>query len=1124
VSDTALGRILTRRRLRQMAGGRSFDRGLKYWASDRVGTLTEQQSGISAAVRGSETYQVILRADNGGLVYECTCPLGADGIFCKHCVAAGLAWLEAAGPSEASAPGPGPSDDSGTALPPAPQAPSSATNQIRHGPAQRAVPRRPQAGAWRWRLAAVDAASRGSASGAAVREAWPDNREVVYVLEPSYDGAYGDVVLEVAARKRKANGEWQALSSFKVPAGDVTRLPDPLDRQVLAILAGAAGPYGYSPGCLWNAGSERPRYRLPNALHGTLIPLLCATGRLSVRFAPFGRTWAPRPGSPAMPSWHREIETLTFVRWDDGPPWEFTFDVTRDPRTGGYAVTGSLTRPDERVDIGAPALLLESGFAVHGGRCGRLEHFGAFDWIADLRRNGPMPVPRPEWNDFLAALLRLPHLPRLALPDELKYEEAVGTPMPRLAVRRPGPARPGAYLEAALSFDYAGITITPAERNRGAFLAKERLLILRDPAAEKQAEARLYALGFRPSRGPAGSDGAPALMLAPGRLPRAVRALVGEGWRVEAEGRLYRSAGEFRIEVTSGIDWFDVHGTVEFGEVSAPLPAILAAVRRGEPLVRLDDGTYGILPEEWLAKYRLLAGLGTPAAHRLRFRRGQVGVLDALLAAQPQVTWDDGFELARDELRGFEGVGPADAPAGFTGQLRGYQREGLGWLQFLQRFGWGGCLADDMGLGKTVQVLALLAARAGAGAGPSLVVVPKSLVFNWKQEAARFAPALRVLEHAGIARIPPGDHFREYDVVLTTYGTVRRDIAGLAGFEFDYLVLDEPQAVRNAGTATAKAARLLRGAHRLALTGTPVENHLGELWSLFEFLNPGMLGAAPALRAAGADDPHSGELRALLARALRPFILRRTKEQVVRELPPKHEQTLYCELPPPQRSAYDEIKEHYRRALLARIERDGLSRAKLQVLEALLRLRQAACHLGLLDRSRREEPSAKLDVLLPRMLEVAGRGHKALVFSQFTSLLAIVRDRLDAEGIPYEYLDGRTHDRAARVRRFEEDARCRLFLVSLKAGGLGLNLTAADYVFLLDPWWNPAAEAQAIDRTHRIGQTRPVFAYRLIARDTIEEKVLTLQASKRDLADAIITADNSLVGSLRREDLELLFS
>ena len=404
-------------------------------------------------------------------------------------------------------------------------------------------------------------------------------------------------------------------------------------------------------------------------------------------------------------------------------------------------------------------------------------------------------------------------------------------------------------------------------------------------------------------------------------------------------------------------------------------------------------------------------------------------------------------------------------------------------------------------------------------------MVPRSLVFNWKQEAARFTPKLRILDHTGAGRLAPGEHFDDYDLVITTYGTLRRDAAALARTRFDYAILDEAQAIKNAATESAKAARLLRAEHRLALSGTPIENHLGELWSLFEFLNPGMLGKVSVFQDEGGGLRNPDEpTRQLLARALRPFVLRRTKEQVARELPPKLEQTLSCELEPAQRANYEELRRHYRQSLLGRLEREGLARMKIHVLEALLRLRQAACHPGLIDPKRAGEGSAKLDTLLPRLTEVVAEGHKALVFSQFVSLLTIVRDRLRREGIAHEYLDGRTRDRAERVERFQTDPGCPLFLISLKAGGLGLNLTAADYVFLLDPWWNPAVEAQAIDRTHRIGQTRQVFAYRLIARDTVEEKILQLQQHKRALADAILGADGSLIRSLTREDLELLLS
>ena len=301
-----------------------------------------------------------------------------------------------------------------------------------------------------------------------------------------------------------------------------------------------------------------------------------------------------------------------------------------------------------------------------------------------------------------------------------------------------------------------------------------------------------------------------------------------------------------------------------------------------------------------------------------------------------------------------------------------------------------------------------------------------------------------------------------------------------------------------------------------------MENHLGELWSLFEFLNPGMLGSASILANAGRNpDQHT---RAVLAKALRPFILRRTKGQVATELPEKTEQTIYCDLESKDKKLYNELRDYYRSRLLKNGAGEGTGQFKIQVLEALLRLRQAACHPGLIDKRKVGESSAKIDTLLAQLDQVLEEDHKSLVFSQFTSLLAIVRDRLDRDKIPYVYLDGRTRDRETPVEQFQNDSTVRLFLISLKAGGLGLNLHAAEYVYLLDPWWNPAVEAQAIDRAHRIGQTRRVFAYRIIARDTVEEKVLELQKSKRDLADAIITANNSLIHNLTRDDLELLLA
>jgi SNF2 family DNA or RNA helicase len=664
--------------------------------------------------------------------------------------------------------------------------------------------------------------------------------------------------------------------------------------------------------------------------------------------------------------------------------------------------------------------------------------------------------------------------------------------------------------------------------------------LLRDHAVEQQAYERVRNLGFRESQ----SYDSLQREVAPRILPRAVRELLAAGWHVEAEGKVYRRPGAFSLSVTTAVDWFELHGEVRFDDRTATLPELLSALKRRENLVPLDDGTFGMLPEEWLKKYGILAGLGTPHDGHFRFSRCQVGLLDALLASQPESACDDLFQRVRNELMSFGGVPPCDPPEGFTGILRVYQKEGLGWIHFLEKFGFGGCLADDMGLGKTVQVLAMLEERrkkrsattrkAGKGKesilrdgipGPSLVVSPKSLVFNWIHEAKRFSPKLKVLDHTGPNRLKPGEHFEHYDLILTTYGTLRSDAVQFKNVQFDYCILDEGQMIKNANTQSAKATRLINANHRLVLSGTPIENHLGELWSLFEFLNPGMLGSASVfkLTGAGARNPEP-ETRSLLGKALRPFILRRTKGQVARELPEKLEQTLYCDLDSRQRKLYNELRDHYRRTLLHQVEHDGMNKSKIQILEALLRLRQAACHPGLIDRAKKSHPSAKLEMLLPQLEQITEEAHKVLVFSQFTSFLAILREQLDEQKFPYAYLDGQTRDRETVVKQFQTDPDCRLFLISLKAGGLGLNLTAAEYVYLLDPWWNPAVEAQAIDRTHRIGQTRKVFAYRIIAKDTVEEKVLDLQQTKRELADAIINADNSLIRNLGREDLELLLS
>jgi superfamily II DNA or RNA helicase len=994
-----------------------------------------------------------------------------------------------------------------------------------------------QSNKWRKQLGELNAQSLTSLH----KDAWPATRELLYVIDLAATLQGKGVYLELFYRDRKKNGEWGRVRTSGFGRAVLTHLPDPDDRYVLSMLLGASQHYGYNEYAYsYDNSYQQPQYRLLETQPAILLPVICRTGRCYLR--------QHRPAHANQ----NDIEQWLPITWDEGAPWQF--NVAVELVSSGYEVHGYLTRDAERIDLSEPLLLTDAAILFTRERAMRYEHGNAFPWVRLLRKHKTLHVPAAMRAEFMSELLTKSSLPPLKLPEELHYQTIHLTPRPHLIIKPPD--RSYWYnqdkLRGDLSFAYGEIVVGAYDTRPGVYDAEARSFYPRDEAAEQAAAQRMSELGWQ-QQAPDYYHKEPRWLLAQNRLPRVVRDLLGEGWHVEAEGKVYRHAGAINIQVSSGIDWFDLHGTVEFDNVTASLPALLAALQRGENFVPLGDGTFGLLPEEWLQKYGLLASLGEVEGEQLRFKRSQVGVLDALLASQPEASFDEVFAQARAELNNFAGIKAAEQPAGFVGQLRGYQKEGLGWMDFLQRFGFGGCLADDMGVGKTPQVLALLEARRQARAeqtatqhasngdkakrkknskadissvSASLVVVPKSLVFNWQQEAARFTPQLRVLDHTGQFRQKgQTEHFADYDVILTTYGTLRNDVVDFKDVQFDYVVLDEAQAIKNASSASAKAARLINGQHRLALSGTPIENHLGELWSLFEFLNPGMLGAASVfkLTGTGARNPDE-ETRKLLAHALRPFILRRTKEQVAQELPPKLEQTLYCELEPAQRRLYSELRDHYRNTLLERIAREGLKKAKIQVLEALLRLRQAAIHPGLIDAKRTKDDSAKLDLLLTQLDEVVEGERKALVFSQFTSMLAIVRDRLDKQGLVYEYLDGRTRDRAARVERFQNDPNCRLFLISLKAGGLGLNLTAAEYVFLLDPWWNPAVEMQAIDRAHRIGQERKVFAYRLIARDTVEEKVLQLQNTKRDLAEAIINADNSLIRDLGREDLELLLS
>ncbi len=945
----------------------------------------------------------------------------------------------------------------------------------------------------------------------------PKRPAMYYVLDAPSTLNQNQVVITLARRHRRPGSDRASLKPWwhsPTAAGDARVEPE--DRELLAVLA-LAQSSGSNPDASEGAGNGVPnginRFVLRPELQAEVVERLCRTNRCRLR-----RT-EDEDDPPAL-------------RWDDGPPWEFWIDIKlADPSAKRWNWRGTLRRGrgdrgEDRMDLAEPLVLLP-GLVVQGiGRASRFDDAGIYLWMARLRHEKEMSLPETQQDTMLGRILGDARVGPSRLLEGLRLEEVDLPPRPSLIVRTPRQNWASDNLIAELEFNYDGVRVASFPPGRVAVQTDRRRAIRRDVAAEQAAKETLFEMGFKEAKDFRVDPG--TMEVSPKKVPGATKDLVAAGWHVEAEGVLIRQASEFKLAITSGIDWLELGGQVDFGGQGVPLPQILDAARRGVDMIPLGDGSMGMLPEDWLKKYGLLIDQGvTDEDGNLRFDMSQAGLLDALLAAQPEIRCDTGFAKVRKQLHAFEGVEPLDAPPGFQGDLRPYQQEGLGWLDYLRKFEFGGILADDMGLGKTIQVLALLQRRRARrqSKGPSLIVVPRSLVFNWLQEAEKFTPRLRVLDYTGPGRHALRERFGDYDLIVTTYGTMRSDVVELSQIEFDYAILDEAQAIKNAESQSAKAARLLKARHRLAMSGTPIENHLGELWSIFEFLNPGMLGTASVFKKhAGGIQGQDEQARVLLAKALKPFILRRTKRQVVKDLPEKFEQNLYCDMEAGQRKMYEELLSHYRAALLRKDAKE-LKTSKIEVLEALLRLRQASCHPGLIDSERVTDPSAKLDMLMYQMEEVIDEGHKVLVFSQFTSFLAIVKSRLEKEGLTYEYLDGRTRNREERVERFQNDPSIPIFLISLKAGGLGLNLTAAEYVYLLDPWWNPAVEAQAIDRSHRIGQTQQVFAYRLICRDTVEQKILDLQQRKRELADAILDSDNrNIIRALTRDDLEFLLS
>ncbi len=738
-------------------------------------------------------------------------------------------------------------------------------------------------------------------------------------------------------------------------------------------------------------------------------------------------------------------------------------------------------------------------------------------------------VPNAEFPDFMQSVQDNPEFAQiLTIHEDIPVEDYKTIGVPRLYLRELA-----GRLETELRFSYGDFEFDQMAFSKHSFKPREQgagiLRIQRDQRMEQESLKLLEDTGAQHVKHGVFAvkpDDSLDWMI------EKVQTLIDAGFDIIGENELEhvkvrRATPNVEIEVKSRIDWFDFKLIVDFDGVRVSLSQLRKALKAGVPYVLLNDGSTVKIPDEWLRRFQHLMQLSETIGEddTMQIAKCHATFIDLLAAEADAQHTDSGYKKFVQRLKNFSGIPAVPVPDELQGELRPYQKSGLHWMIFLQNHAFGGCLADDMGLGKTVQTITLLLhEKSKHDKITSLIVAPTSVIFNWEREVEKFGPTLKILRHTGVERQRDCVGFEEYDIILTSYGVLRRDIEFLKDFRFHYAILDESQNIKNPGSQTAKASRVLTAGHRLALTGTPVENRTLELWSQMTFLNPGLLGTQRYFQrgfANAIENRQDAKAADLLQRLVFPFILRRRKEQVELDLPPKTESILYARMSPEQEKVYNYWRDYYRAAIIKEIEKVGLNNSRFTVLEGLIKLRQIACHPMLIDAEERD--SGKFDLLASRLEIILSEGHKVLVFSQFVKMLKLLRGLMEKNDIVYEYLDGSTQNREQRVNNFQENKDVKAFLISLRAGGTGLNLTAADYVIHYDPWWNPAVEIQATDRSHRIGQDKHVFVYKLITKNSVEEKVLELQDRKKDLVDQLITTDQAFFKNLTRSDIESLF-
>lgn len=835
---------------------------------------------------------------------------------------------------------------------------------------------------------------------------------------------------------------------------------------------------------------------------------------------------------------------LTHFRED---PYRLSFQISRNEDKDGQA-TSSL-KIECRLKSGDTAysgdevefVNTDPAWILANGSIGKLEANELALQLYNSTKGSHIDVPEGELNSFLKDLY--PLMTQAGMPvefaDDLKREGPDVEPVPRIYLSENGHTLIAelrfAYDRFEVDGEYAGDEIlAPANRGEDALDRENGAALLvsmyRDWDRENRYQHKLetcglvqngYSWRFTPEENP--------LEWALEKLPE----LAKEGFEIYGQQELTRykrprkmTSSSFRVK--SKEQWFDVEGSFSFGNIELTMGDVERVLVNNKHYVKLTDGSLGELPQNWVDQLKKLERISGESGEKKESKIPRIAapVIDEVGKEADHYESDPNLDEYARRIRSFKEIEQIDPPKEFKGDLRTYQSAGLSWMNFLNTYGFGGILADDMGLGKTIQVLSLLK-RVSKSEGKllnNLVIAPRSVLQNWKAEAEKFVPDFQVRIHHGTDRADNKEELPDCDILLTTYATMRNDIDLLSEKEFDYAILDESHTIRNPESKTFRALRQIKAKNRLCMTGTPVQNTTMDLWSQFEFLNPGLLGNKKSFRTRWVkpvEEQNDTLAEELLHKMVSPFILRRTKGQVATDLPPLTSSLVECPMETVQQTLYEKYRKTYYELVNKSLDTDGLQKARFTVLEGLLRLRQICCSPSLIEGET--APSAKLSRFTELASELISEGHRALVFSQFVGFLKQVEQEVKQAGWSYEYLDGQTADRQDRVDRFQQDESKKLFLISLKAGGEGLNLTGADYVFIMDPWWNPAAERQAMDRTHRIGQKENVFVYRFVTPGSVEEKILRLQDRKRELAEKLVVAESGIFKELEKEDLIALF-